>query len=516
MRHTIRWLTPVVVVALGSGAGVGGCAGRSRDGRPPRIDRTVLAREQMLKARYNNVYDAVAAMRPNWLRPRGPESFTVPTVVWVYLDEQRLGDVETLRNIQTSQVSTVRFYDGPSATGRWGVGHNAGVIHVSTWSEGALGFPRSNAVPADWARWVGTWAAAPTRTDARDLPPAPGLAHRTLRQVVQTSLGGRRVRVRFSNRFGSGPLTIEDAHLALAAGDSSIRTLTDVAVTFRGQRGVTLRAGESVVSDAVEFDVAPLTDVAVTTRFGDVPAELTGHPRARATSYLQDGDWLDARAPSAPVRVDHWYVLSGLDVALPGTAAAVAVVGVDPRHRWTDDLARRLQDAPRTREVAVIDASVAGGCVLRACAGPSTLERLDPEALQQRGVRWLVVGDGVHDIGAASAAEAPAVADSLVAAYRRLIAAAKRQGMCVYGATIPPFGGSAYDTPEREAARARVNAWIRTGRAFDAVIDLDAELLDSARPTRLRPDVDDGDHLHLNERGRRVIADAIDLGLFAR
>jgi hypothetical protein len=194
MRPTSRWLMLAAVCVVGAG----GCVGRSPAGRPPRIDRTVLSRDQMLKAKYSTVYDAVLALRPNWLRPRGPESFVLPTVVWVYVDEQRLGDVETLRTIQTSQVSTVRFYDGPSATGRWGVGHNAGVIHVSTWSEGALGFPRSHAVSAEGARWVATWAASQQLTEARNLPPAPGLAHRTLRQVVHASLGGKQARVRGS------------------------------------------------------------------------------------------------------------------------------------------------------------------------------------------------------------------------------------------------------------------------------------------------------------------------------
>lgn len=122
-----------------------------RAARRPHVDRTVLSRELMLSHHFTTVYDAVAALRSQWLQPRGPESFLLPTVVWVYLDEGRLGTIETLRNIQPGLVATVRFYDGPSATGRWGVGHNAGVIHVSTWATGALGFPDTHPVLPDTA-----------------------------------------------------------------------------------------------------------------------------------------------------------------------------------------------------------------------------------------------------------------------------------------------------------------------------------------------------------------------------
>jgi hypothetical protein len=142
MRPRTRWLTLIVVSTVAMGCAVG-----SQEHHAPRIDRTVLARDQMVKARYVNVYDAVLALRPQGLRPRGPESFLLPLVVWVYVDNVRLGDVETLRTIQPSLVTSVRFYDGPSATGRWGVGHGAGVIHVSTWSTGALGFPGTVVVP---------------------------------------------------------------------------------------------------------------------------------------------------------------------------------------------------------------------------------------------------------------------------------------------------------------------------------------------------------------------------------
>ena len=116
-----------------------GCTSTPRDGR--RLDRSAITREQMLKGDYATVYDAVAAMRSSWLRPRGPDSFVLPSVVWVYIDGTRAGGVEVLHTIQPTLITTVRFYDGPTATGRWGVDNGSGVIHVSTWSEGAVGIP---------------------------------------------------------------------------------------------------------------------------------------------------------------------------------------------------------------------------------------------------------------------------------------------------------------------------------------------------------------------------------------
>jgi hypothetical protein len=129
---------PLVLAALALSAA---CAARRE--RPParRLDRSVITREQMLDGHFASVYDAVAALRSNWLRPHGPDSFVLPSVVWVYVDGARIGEVDALQSIQPRLVNTVRFYDGPSATSRWGVDNGAGVIHVSTWSEGAPGIP---------------------------------------------------------------------------------------------------------------------------------------------------------------------------------------------------------------------------------------------------------------------------------------------------------------------------------------------------------------------------------------
>ena len=375
------------------------------------------------------------------------------------------------------------------------------------------------------AGWVGTWGTAPQLTEPANMPPEPGLAGNTLRQVVRVSVGGDRLRARFSNEFGTAPMTLDAAHVAASAGGGAIDPATDWALTFGGSPSVTLPPGGTAVSDPFAFPLRPLSGVAITLRFGGVPADLTGHPGSRTTSYIRAGDAVAAADLSGAVRTDHWYVATGIDVAA-GDAAAVVTLGnsitdgrgsgTNRNNRWPDELARRLQADPRTARVAVLNQGIGGNCVLRACLGPAAVERFDRDVLGQSGVRWLVVLEGVNDIGQAKGADSSAaVARGLIAAYERMIDRAHARGVRVYGGTILPFGGSFYDSPEHEAARQAVNRWIRTGGRFDAVVDLDAALRDPANPSRLRPEADTGDHLHPNEAGHRMMGEAVDLALFA-
>jgi lysophospholipase L1-like esterase len=377
------------------------------------------------------------------------------------------------------------------------------------------------------ANWVGSWNAAQQLVEPRNLPPAPGLSGSTLRQVVHLSIGGSRVRFHFSNVFGDGPVALDAVHVAVSAGGSAIRPETDRAVTFEGRPSVAIAAGASAVSDPLDVALAPFADLAVTIAFGQAPAAVTGHPGSRATTYLQAGD--RSTAPDLPdaVKTEHWYILSGADViAADGSAAVIALgnsitdgrgSGTDKNDRWTDDLARRLEADPRTAHVAVLNAGLGGNTVIRGGLGPTALSRLDRDVAAPAGARWLVVLEGVNDIGTARGSEAvAAIAGELIAGYQRIIAMAHEHGLRVYGATILPFGGSNYDAPDREAARQAVNRWIRTSGAYDAVIDFDAVMRDSLDPARLRAEADVGDHLHPSEAGYRLMADAIDLSLFAR
>jgi lysophospholipase L1-like esterase len=290
---------------------------------------------------------------------------------------------------------------------------------------------------------------------------------------------------------------------------------------------VTLDPGHDTSSDVVAFDLAPLSNVAITARFGAVPAVLTGHPGSRTTSYIQPGDAIAAPALASAVATAHWYVITGIDVAAATPSAAVVTLGnsitdgrgsgTDRQNRWPDELARRLQADPATRHVAVLNAGIGGNCVLRSCLGPSALARLERDVLRPAAARWVLVLEGVNDIGQAkSPAEADTIARGLIDAYRQIVERTRAKGMLAYGATILPFGGSFYDAPYREAARAAVNQWIRTSRTFDAVVDLDSAMRDPAQPSHLAPIADGGDHLHPNEAGYRMMAAAIDLALFRR
>ena len=377
-------------------------------------------------------------------------------------------------------------------------------------------------------RWIGTWASSPQLGDARDSPPAPGFANSTLRQIIHVSLGGSHIRVRFSNAFGSSPLIIPSAHVALAAGGNAIQPNTDKALEFHGQPSVTIPAGALIYSDPLNFDLPPLADLAVTIHVSGTPDGITTHPGSRETSYLQAGDHVsDERMPGA-VLVEHWYFLNGVDVLAPDSSAAIVALGdsitdghgvtTNENGRWPDDLARRLQSKKGMKNVAVLNEGIGGNRLLHNGLGPNALARFDRDVLAQTGVRWLIILEGINDLGvrprARDRGETPPTAQDLIAAFEQLIFRAHAHNILVYGATITPCGNSFYFTPELETDRQAINRWIRTSGEFDAIIDFDAAMRDPADPSRLLPAADGGDHLHPSNDGYKKMASAIDLSLF--
>ena len=378
--------------------------------------------------------------------------------------------------------------------------------------------------PAAAEHWVGTWGCGPQLTEPSNLPPAP-LANSTLRQFVHVTLGGKRVRARLSNAYGANAVVVNAAHVALAAGAGSagsgdIDPATDKPLTFNGAPSATIPPGEAVLSDPIAYDLPPLTNLAVTLCFGNISTTaINGHPGSRTTSFIWSGNAVSAASLPAAAKTAHWYVLTGVDVLADASSRAIVILGdsitdgrgstTDGNNRWPDDLARRLSTNALTAGVAVINMGIGGNGVFDGL-GPSAQARFHRDVLDQSGVRWLIVFEGVNDIGGGASAQ------SLTKAYAQFVDQARARNLRAYGATITPFGGHAYYTPAHEAVRQAVNTWIRTGGKFDAVFDFDAVVRNPATLTNLLSAYDSGDGLHLNPAGYRAMADSVGLSSFAQ
>ena len=369
----------------------------------------------------------------------------------------------------------------------------------------------------DPSHWTASWGAAPAG------PPADASPHtftdQTLRLVVRSSVGGNRVRIRLSNELGSTPLRIGAARIGLRAQGSDVAPGTDRALTFGGRAGVTIPAGAPALSDPVELHLPPLAQVAVSLYLPGAVQAATLHGEARQTGYVSPSGDHTASA-SLPVQrtITAWPFLTALEV--DGMRGAVVVLGdaltdgarstMDANRRWTDVLARRLQaERDAGARLGVINRGVNGNRLLG--DNPANpLVRFERDVLATSGVRQLVLMLGIEDIGNSSAAD-PVTLDDMVAGYRQLIARASAARIAVIGATLAPFEGAALYSVEKETLRQAVNAWIRSSGEFDAVFDADRVLRDPARPRRLLPAYDSGDHLHPNDRGYQALGEAMPL-----
>ncbi|MFJ9929646.1 SGNH/GDSL hydrolase family protein [Streptomyces misionensis] len=415
------------------------------------------------------------------------------------------------------------------------------VTGVATSSAAGGEHTTSTAQVAAAGHWVNTWTSMPQLTEPGNMPPAPFtqpgrvLTDSTVRQTVHVSVGGTHLRLRFSNAFGGAALPITAVSVALPdgnrAGSGAVQAGTTRKVTFDGRSSTVVPVGAEAVSDPLDFDLRAGSNLTVTLYLADGQAsdDITSHPGSRTTSYLATGDHVDDADLGGAATTAHWYFLSGVEVWSKSTTAAAVVLGdsltdgrgstTDGNDRWTDQLLARLRSSPRTAGVAVLNQAAGGNRVLNDGLGPNVLARFDRDVLAQSGVRWLILFEGVNDIGTAApteAAQRQTTAD-LLAAYDQIVVRAHAQGIPVYGATLTPFGGNTgYDDPNgyREAARQAVNRWIRTSGRFDAVLDFDRAVRDPGQPRRLLPSLDVGDHLHLNPAGYRVLADAVPARLF--
>ena len=384
--------------------------------------------------------------------------------------------------------------------------------------------------------WVTSWGTSQQIPEPQNALPADDLRDSTVRQIFHLSAGGSALRVHLSNAFGTEALHFTSVHIAhpVSPSSSSIDPATDRALHFAGNADVTIPPGAEFISDSVDDAVTPLTDIAVTFHLDATPARQTGHPGSRATSYYVHGNSTGAPNFTEPKRVDHWYQVSAIDVqAAPGAASIVALgdsitdghgATTNGNDRWTDVLAARLQASPSTRNIGVSNQGIGGNHLLYDGLGPSALARLDRDVLAPAGVRWVIVFEGVNDLGGlareneVSPAEHTAMVQRVIAAYQQIVTRAHAHDLRIYGATITPYLGSSYyhPGPLGEADRQALNAWIRAAGHFDAVIDFDAAVRDPQHPDQLLFTYDCGDHLHPSPAGFKAMADAIPLALFAK
>lgn len=392
---------------------------------------------------------------------------------------------------------------------------------------------QTNSVPQNW---IATWGAAQQIPEPQNALPVDNLGDSTVRQIFHLSLGGKALRVHVSNAFGTEALRLTSVHIArpLASGSFEIDPASDRALSFAGAPDVTVPPGAEFVSDPIDYPVSALSNLAVTFHLESPPERETGHPGSRATSYFVHGDVVSAATLTDPGKVDHWYQISEIDVLAAQGAGSVVALGdsitdghgatTNGNDRWTDVLASRLQQSAATHDTGVFNAGIGGNHLLTDGLGPNALARFDRDVLAPAGVRWLIVFEGVNDLGGLTRmgevlpAEHAALVHRVIAAYQQIIARAHAHGIRVIGATITPYAGSNYyhPGPLNEVDRQTVNEWIRAPGHFDAVIDFDAVVRDPHQPDRLLPAYDCGDHLHPSSAGHRAMGESIPLSLFAR
>lgn len=386
--------------------------------------------------------------------------------------------------------------------------------------------------------WVATWATAeamarlgapPAAASSANpnQPPRPGsrFSDQTVRMIARVSMGGQRLRVKLENGFGYAPVTIGAAHIALRAKDSEIVEGSDRALLFDGKPGVTLQPGVVLLSDPVNLNVPPLADVAVSLYISGDSGAPANHATALHDTYIQSGDATAAQRMPEAAKTESYYWLAGIDVDSPVTAASIVTFGDsitdgarssnESNHSWPALLAARLAADKATANIGVANMGIGGNRVLRDQSGVSALGRFDRDVLAQAGVKWVMLLEGINDIGHGTSAPAEAVtASDLIGAYKQLIAQAHTHGLQVIGCTLTPYEGAGYYRDDFEKVREAVNTWIRTPGNFDAVVDFEAAVRDPADPKRFRAEFDPGDHLHPNDKGYEAMANAIDLALF--
>ncbi|AWL06914.1 SGNH/GDSL hydrolase family protein [Massilia oculi] len=393
--------------------------------------------------------------------------------------------------------------------------------------------PPSAASGSGTPHWVSSWGTSQMPYGQAEAMPAAFWKDGTVRQIVRLSLGGSQVRVRISNAYGSDMLIVNEANIAHAVrpGTSELVAGSLQPLRFNGSTSVRIPAGAEYVSDPIDLAATRGLDVAISMHLANAAGQQTGHAGSRTTTFLAPGRQTGAASLLDAKTVTRWHQLADVEVSAAPAARAVVVIGdsitdgfgatTDANNRWTDHLVQRIAQDGR-RPLAVINAGIGGGRLLREGLGPSLVTRFERDVLARNGVSHAVVFIGVNDIGVLrrSKEDTPqaiaAMLEDLKQAHLQMIARAHAKGICVIGATITPFMGSGYYAPAQhnEALRQAVNDWMRSEKAFDGVLDFDGVLRDPARPSYLAKAYDSGDGLHPSHAGYAALAAAVPLQQF--
>jgi lysophospholipase L1-like esterase len=422
---------------------------------------------------------------------------------------------------------------------------------VATWATAEVGRPQNPfpPVPAMAPFMANTRCRPATPPAAPPVAPPPGqtfapspylhLTNQTLRQIVHTSVGGTRARVVFTNAYGTAPVTIGAAHIALRDHEGSIQSASAHPLTFGGKPTITIPANAIVYSDAVTLAVPQMADVAIDVYLPgatNTPATVTLHTAALQTNYISETGNYAGKATFPSVGTTRsWFLLSRLDVVAPDAVGTVVAFGdsitdgaassPDTNNRWPDHLARRL--LAQGPKLAVVNAGIGGNRVLNEAtvppgidvravgAGINALARFERHVLSIPGVTHVIVLEGINDIGNARQNPTP-TAEDLIAGHKQLIEQAHARGIKMIGATLTPFWGAAYYTEVGEAKRQALNEWIRSGKGYDGVIDFDKATRDPNDPKKFLEKYDSCDYLHPSDAGYKAMGDAIDLALFRK
>ncbi len=408
---------------------------------------------------------------------------------------------------------------------------------------------QSGSLPRE--NWVVTWATAqemaPAVQERPVIPPGTKMpdfsamrgprrptqipkdvADQTVRMIVHTSIAGKRLRLELSNSFGKSVVSIGSAHVAIRTSESSVDSASDRQLTFSGSPSVNIGPGVVIISDPFNLDVKAMSDLAVSLYVVKSEGTPTNHTPGLHTAYISKGDTSASSSMPEPTTTTSYLWLRSIDVVASANDFAVACLGdsitdgfgttVDKDQAWPTLLAKRFGEKKTGPRVAVINEGISGNQVLRDGAGVSALARLDRDVLSQPGLRWIVLLEGINDINIHGQMTGPTAltAEDLIKGDKQIIARAHTHKIKVMGATLTPEEGVWLSGPVGEATRQKLNEWIRTSGAFDAVVDFDAAIRDKEHPARMREEFNPGDHIHPNDLGNGVMANAFQLATFEK